>query len=55
MEIVEIVANAFGGWSMKLADGREIGNYGAYADALRVARWNGYDEKKRRIKIIDTP
>lgn len=46
MEIVAIVANAFGGWSMRLADGRTIGNYGAYADALRVARWNGYDEKK---------
>lgn len=46
MEIVEIVANAFGGWSMRLADGRTIGNYGAYADALHAARWNGYDEKK---------
>ena len=46
MEIVEIVENARGGWSMKLADGREIGNYGTRADALRAARWNGYDTKK---------
>lgn len=46
MDIVEIVENARGGWSMRLADGRTIGNYGAYADALRVARLNGYDAKK---------
>lgn len=50
MNIVAIVENERGGWSMRLADGRNIGNYGAYADALRVARWNGYDEKKDASK-----
>lgn len=46
MEIVEIVANAFDGWSLRLANGHTVGNYTSRADALRVARWNGYDEKK---------
>lgn len=50
MEIVEIVANAFGCWSLRLANGQAVGNYGTRADALRVARWNGYDEKKRRVR-----
>lgn len=47
MEIVEIVANAFGDWSLRLANGQAVGNYGAYADALRVARWNGYTDAKK--------
>ena len=50
MEIVEIVANAFGGWSLRLANGHTVGNYTSRADALRVARWNGYDEKKDASK-----
>lgn len=47
MEIVEIVANAFGCWSLRLANGQAVGNYGTRADALRVARWNGYTDAKK--------
>lgn len=47
MEIVEIVENARGGWSLRLANGQTVGNYGTRADALRVARWNGHTDAKK--------
>lgn len=54
MQIIDVIANARGGWSILVQDGQvvhAIGNYSNYANALRVARWNGYEEaKKKRVK-----
>lgn len=50
MEIVDIIPNARGGWSLLVQQGQvvhAIGNYASYANALRIARWNGYTEAKK--------
>ena len=50
MEIVDIVPNARGGWAILTRNGQElqaIGNYASRADALRIARYNGYTETKK--------
>lgn len=39
---VEIVPNKYGGYSIKYND-REIGNYGTFADALRIVKLNGFE------------
>lgn len=36
-----------GGWSLRLANGQAVGNYASRADALSVARWNGYTDAKK--------
>ena len=38
---VNIVPNKNGGFSIKIGN-REIGNYGTFADALRIVKFNGF-------------
>lgn len=47
MKIIAITANNRGGWSILLAGGQAVGNYASYADALRIARYNGYTDAKK--------
>ena len=52
MEVIDVIPNARGGWSILVQQGQvvhAIGNYSNYANALRVARWNGYTEQKSAL------